>query len=125
MTLLRAWYGVDFPPSASCFGGEADQLQKAFEVMFVTNCKPQGAALFEWHDERLEGNTFFLSPEAVTLVPSLLEHLGAKVCDSPVPTDRLVLLVGDADVEKNLRFRHSASRARQQNACEERTQPDR
>ena len=113
-SLLRSWYRVDFPLSECCRNGKADQMQKAFEVMFVTSQRPRGAALFEWHDEAFERNCFYFSPEAVTLIPTLLEPLGAKVCNPPVLTERLVLLVGDEDVEKNLQYRQSTSRRRLQ-----------
>ena len=103
--LLRAWYRVDFPLRECCLNGRADHLQKAFEVMYVTSHKPEAAALFERHDESCETNSFYFSPEAVTLVSPLLESLGAMVCEPPRLTERLVLLVGDVDVLTNLRYR--------------------
>jgi hypothetical protein len=105
--LLRSWYQVDFPLSECRLYGRADHLQKAFEVMYITCRKPSGAALFEWHDEKFETNSFFFSPEAVILIPTLLEPHGAMPCKPPMVTERLVLLVGDKDVEKNLRYRQS------------------
>ena len=110
--LLRSWYQVDFPLSECRLHGKADHLQKAFEVMYITSRKPPGAALFERHDERLETNSFFFSPEAVTLIPTLLEPHEAMPCEPPIVTERLVLLVGDKDVEANLRYRQSLIEAR-------------
>ena len=77
--LLRSWYRVDFPLSECCRNGKADHLQKAFDVMYITRNKPPGAALLERHDEKFEANSFFFSPEAVTLIPNLLETCGATV----------------------------------------------
>jgi hypothetical protein len=105
--LLRSWYRVDFPLRECCRNGKPDHLQKAFEVMYLTSQKPPGAALFERHDDRCEINSFYLSPEAVTLISTLLESLGASVCDPPRLTERLVLLVGDEDVQTNLRYRQA------------------
>jgi hypothetical protein len=87
-------------------------MQKAFEVMYVTSERPPGAALFERHDDKCETNSFYFSPEAVTLVSPLLESLGAIVCEPPRLTERLVLLAGDEDVHTNLRFRQATFRAR-------------
>lgn len=72
----------------------------------------RAAALFERHDESCETNSFYFSPEAVTLVSPLLESLGAMVCEPPRLTERLVLLVGDVDVLTNLRYRQEAFHAR-------------
>ena len=110
--LLRSWYRVDFPLSECRRDGKPDHLQKAFEVMYVTSHEPSGAALFEHHDDKCETNSFYFSPEAVTLVSPLLESLGAIVCEPPTPTERLVLLVGDKDVQTNLRYRQATFRAR-------------
>ena len=105
--LLRSWYRLDFPLRECCCDGKPDHLQKAFEVMYVTCRKPQGAALFERHDDSCETNSFYFSPEAVTLVSPLLESLGATACEPPRLTNRLVLLVGDEDVQTNLRYRQT------------------
>jgi hypothetical protein len=110
--LLRSWYRVDFSLRECCRNGKADQMQKAFEVMFLTRLKPAGAALFELHDEELDTNSFFFSPEAVTLIPTLLEPLGAVVSEPPLVTERLVLLVGDEDVLTNLQYRQGTFRTR-------------
>jgi hypothetical protein len=101
--LLRSWYRVDFPTSECCRHGKADLMQKAFEVMFITRRRPAGAALFESHDEKLETNSFYFSPEAVDLVHTLLEPAGAIPCEAPAMTERLVFLVGDPEVQKSLR----------------------
>jgi len=77
-------------------------MQKAFEVMFITRRRPSGAALFESHDERLETNSFYFSPEAVDLVHTLLAPVGAIPCEAPAVTERLVFLVGDPEVQKTL-----------------------
>ena len=61
--------------------------------------------LFERHDDKGEINSFYFSPEAVTLISDLLESLGATVCEPPQLTERFVLLVGDGDVRTNLRYR--------------------
>jgi hypothetical protein len=103
--LLRSWYRVDFPVSECCRHGKADLMQKAFEVMFITGRRPSGAALFESHDEKLETNSFYFSPEAVDLVHTLLEPVDAIPCEAPVVTERLVFLVGDQEVQKALRRR--------------------
>ena len=110
--LLRSWYRVDFPLHECCRNGKPDHLQKAFEVMYVTSQKPPGAALFERHDDKCETNSFYFSPEAVTLISDLLESLGAIVCEPPQLTGRFVLLVGDEDVRTNLRYRHETFNAR-------------
>ena len=101
--LLRSWYRVDFPVSECCRHGKADLMQKAFEVMFITRRRPGGAALFESHDERLETNSFYFSPEAVDLIHTLLEPVAAVPCEAPALTERLVFLVGDPEVQKTLR----------------------
>ena len=101
--LLRSWYQLESPVRESCHNGKADQMQKAFEVMFITKRRLAGAALFESHDEKLETNSFYFSPEAVPLIHTLLESLGAKPCQPPQLTERLVLLVGDQDVQRSLR----------------------
>jgi hypothetical protein len=108
--LRRSWYRVDFPPSECCRNGRADHLQKAFEVMFVANHRPSGAALFERHDEEFEINSFYFSPEAVTLISTLVEPFGAVVCEPPQLTERIVLLVGDEDVQKSLQYRQATFR---------------
>jgi len=110
--LLRSWYRVDFPLRECCRDGKPDHLQKAFEVMYVTSHKPLGAALFERHDDNCETNSFYFSPEAATLISLLLEFLGAIVCEPPRLTERLVLLVGDEDVQTNLRYRQTTFRGR-------------
>jgi hypothetical protein len=106
--LLRSWYRVDFPLHECCRNGKPDHLQKAFEVMYVTSQKPPGAALFERHDDKCETNSFYFSPEAVTLISGLLESLGAIVCEPPQLTGRFVSLVGDEDVRTNLRYRQES-----------------
>jgi hypothetical protein len=111
--LLRSWYRVDFPLHECCRNGKPDQLQKAFEVMYATSHKPSGAALFERHDDKFEINSFYFSPEAVTLISPLLESLGATVSEPPRLSERLVLLVGDEDVQTNLRYRQATFRDRE------------
>jgi hypothetical protein len=72
--------------------------------MYTTGNKPPGAALLERHDEKFEANSFFFSPEAVTLIPTLLETCGATVCQPPRLTERIVLIIGDDEVLTNLRY---------------------
>ena len=96
------WYRVDLPLYECRRNGKADQLQKAFEVMFLTNQKPQDAALFEWHDEIVQNNVFFFSPAGASLIRSLLKGVGAVECGPPILSDRLVLLVGHAGARETL-----------------------
>jgi hypothetical protein len=49
------------PLDECCWNGKADQLQKAFEVMFITSQR-KDAAILEWHDEKFETNSFYFSP---------------------------------------------------------------
>jgi len=72
----QSWYRVELSPAECVENGKADQLQKAFEVMFVSMLQPGGAALFEWFDDRLETNVFYFSPEAAFLLRPLIGHLG-------------------------------------------------
>lgn len=92
--LMNKWYRVDLWPAECCQNGKADQLQKAFEVMFIARGQPRDAALFELHDENFETNGFYFSPLAATLVNNLIEHFGGVECAPPIVSDRLVLLVG-------------------------------
>lgn len=94
MAVMQDWYKVELPLKECGLGGKADQLQKAFEVMFLTRYSPMDAALFELHDDKLESNTFYFSPAAFALVSVLIERFGGQVCDPPSLSDRLVLLVG-------------------------------
>ena len=96
------WYRVDIPPSECCRNGKADQLQAAFELMFITRRSPRDVALFEWHDETLQTNVFFSSPAAAELVKTLIERFGGIGCAPPVLSDRLVLLVGHPSVGETL-----------------------
>ena len=91
---MEAWYRVDVPLQDCSRNGTADQLQKAFEVMFVTSESPKDAALFEWHDENFETNRFYFSPSASRLLQDVIERLGGVECAPPAFSDRLVLLVG-------------------------------
>ena len=91
---MQTWYRVDLPLQECCRNGNADQLQKAFEVMFITSQSPKDAALFEWHDDRFETNSFYFSPSASQLVKTLIERMGGVECAPPIFSDRLVLLVG-------------------------------
>lgn len=91
---MQTWYRVDLPLAECCRNGRADQLQKAFEVMFIARGQPRDAALFELHDENFETNSFYFSPLATTLVNNLIEHFGGVECAPPAVSDRLVLLVG-------------------------------
>ena len=94
---MQSWYRVDLPVAECCRNGKADQLQKAFEVMFIARGQPKGAALFELHDENFETNSFYFSPLAATLVNNLIEHFAGVECAPPAVSDRLVLLVGHPD----------------------------
>ncbi len=91
---MQSWYRVDLPLEESRRNGKADQLQKAFEVMFMTSQSPRDAALFEWHDDKFETNCFYFSPSASKLVITLIEWMGGVECAPPTCSDRLVLLVG-------------------------------
>ena len=91
---MPAWYRVDLPICECGRDGKADQLQRAFQVMFITSQKPREAALFEWHDETLQTNVFFFSPAGAALVKLLLDEAGGIECGPPILSDRVVLLVG-------------------------------
>lgn len=91
---MQTWYRVDLPLEECRRNGKADQLQKAFEVMFITSKRPKDAALFEWHDEKFETNCFYFSPSACRLMRALIEQWGGVECQPPICSDRLVLLVG-------------------------------
>ena len=112
---MQSWYRVDLPIEECRRNGKADQLQKAFEVMFVTSESPRDAALFELHDEKFETNSFYFSPTASVLVQTLIERMGGVECAPPICSDRLVLLVGypaTYDVLRNeQRIRRVLSRA--------------
>jgi hypothetical protein len=99
---MSSWYRVDIPPSECCRNGKADQLQAAFEVMFLTRRGPKDAALFEWHDESLQTNVFYFSPEGAAMVKALIERFGGIECRPPVLSDRLMLLVGHPSVRETL-----------------------
>lgn len=98
---MPAWYRVDLPLCECSRNGKADQLQKAFDVMFITSQKPQDAALFEWHDHTLQTNVFFFSPAGAALIRSFLEEAGALEC-APILSDRPVPLVGPAGARETL-----------------------
>ena len=99
---MPAWYRVDLPLCECSRNGKADQLQKAFDFMFIKGQKPRDAALFEWHDETLRINVFFFSPAGGALIRSLLEGAGAVECGPPILSDRLVLLVGHGGARETL-----------------------
>lgn len=91
---MQSWHRIDLPLEECSRNGKADQVQKAFEVMFITSQSPKDAALFEWHDEKFETNCFYFSPSGSRLVMALIEQLGGVECAPPTLSDRLVLLVG-------------------------------
>jgi hypothetical protein len=95
---MSKWYRVDLPLAECCQNGKADQLQKAFEVMFIARGQPRDAALLELHDENFEMNGFYFSPQAATLVNNLIEHFGGVECAPPIVSERLVRLVGRPDI---------------------------
>lgn len=99
---MQTWQKVDLPLEECGLYGSADQLQKAFEVMFISRHSPRDAALFEWHDDKFETNAFYFSPAASGLVKSLIDRFGGSECSPPVLSDRLVLLVGHAGVAEEL-----------------------
>jgi hypothetical protein len=99
---MPSWYRVDIPPSQCCRDGKADQLQAAFEVMFLARHSPRDAALFEWHDDMLQTNVFFFSPEGAAMVEALIERFGGIECSPPALSERLVLLVGHPSVRETL-----------------------
>ena len=89
-------------PSECCRDGKADLLQAAFEFTFLTRRSSRDAALFEWHDESLQTNVFFFSPEAAAMVKTLIERFGGIECSPPVLSERLMLLVGHPSVRETL-----------------------
>jgi hypothetical protein len=98
----QRWYRVELPPQECVRNGKADRLQKAFEVMFITNERPTGAASFEWFDERLETNVFYFSPVAAALMRPLIEEVGGVECAPPLASHWLVFLNGDEQVLEGL-----------------------
>jgi hypothetical protein len=113
---MNNWYRVDLPLAECCRNGKADQLQTAFEVMFIARGQPRDAALFELHDENFETNGFYFSPQAATLVSNLIEHFGGVECAPPSVSERLVLLVGRPETYEVLgneqRIREALQRVR-------------
>jgi Flp pilus assembly pilin Flp len=107
---MQSWYRVDLPLSECCRNGKADQLQKAFEVIFTTSQRPREAALFEWHDEKLQTNVFYFTPAAAGLVKTLIKHLGGTECAPPTLSDRLVLIVGHPGAREALESRTASLR---------------
>ena len=99
---VQRWYRVNLPPEECVKNGKADQLQRAFQVMFVTMRQPEGAALFEWFDERLETNVFYFSPEAAFLLRTQIGQLGGVECAPPLASHRLVFVSGDEWVSEGL-----------------------
>ena len=99
---VQPWYRVELSPEECVKNGKADQLQRAFEVMFVSMHQPAGAALFEWFDERLETNVFYFSPEAAFLLRTLIGHLGGVECAPPLASHWLLFLSGDERVSEGL-----------------------
>src|SRR5438445_11059063 len=96
---MQTWYRIDLPLEDCRRNGKADQLQKAFEGMFLASQRPRDAALFEWHDEKFESNCFYFSPSACRVMQTLIEQSGessvslqcAQIAsfswlDTPVPT---------------------------------------
>ena len=100
---MQSWYRVDLPLEECRRNGKADQLQKAFKVMFTTSKSPRDAALFELHDEKFETNSFYFSPSASLVVQTLIERMGGVECAPPICSDRLVLLVGHPSTYEVLR----------------------
>jgi hypothetical protein len=99
---MASCYRVDIALSECCRDGRYDQLQAAFEIMFLTRRSPRDAVLFEWHDESLQTKVFFFSPEAAAMVETLIERFGGIECSPPVLSERLVLLVGHPSMRKTL-----------------------
>ena len=99
---VQAWYRVELSPEECVKNGKADQLQRAFDVMFVSMRQPVGAALFEWFDERLETNVFYFSPEAAILLRGLIGQFGGVECAPPLPSHWLLFLAGDDRVSGGL-----------------------
>src|SRR5215831_10775833 len=120
---MSAWYRVDIPPSECCRNGKADQLQKAFEATFIARRNPREAALFEWHDETLQTNVFFFSPEGAAMVQILVERFGGIECRPPLLSDRLVLLAGDGKVREKLEPSEGPIRAFLDKCCRGTRQP--
>lgn len=99
---VQPWYRVELPPEECVKNGKADQIQRAFQVMFVTMRQPEGAALFEWFDYRLETNVFYFSPEAAFLLRTLIAQFGGEECAPPLASHQLVFVSGDEWVSEGL-----------------------
>ena len=99
---MPEWYRVDLPLTECCRNGKADQLQSAFEAMFITSGKPKDAALFELHDDSCEMNGFYISHSGAALVKNLIDNFGGVECAAPALSGRLVLLVGHASFRESL-----------------------
>jgi Flp pilus assembly pilin Flp len=114
---MQSWYKVDLPLSECCRNRKADQLQKAFEEMFIISQRPRDVALFEWHEERLQTNVFYFTPAAARLMKTLIEHFQAVECALPVLADRLVLIVGHAGARQALESRTAPLRSLLDRLC--------
>jgi len=110
--LLRSWYRVDFPLRECCRDGKPDHLQKAFEVMYVTSHKPPGAALFERHGDTVKPTPSVFRPKRPLSFRPSLNLLEPESVTHPRLTQRLVLLVGDEDIQTNLRYLQTTFRGR-------------
>src|ERR1700731_1168904 len=104
------WYRLDIPLTECCRNGKADQLQNAFQTMYITTGRPKDAALFELHDDSCETNTFYVSPSGIALVKNLIENFGGVESAAPAFSDRLVLLVGHASFRESLQHDEVAKR---------------
>jgi hypothetical protein len=86
---MKTWYSKEFP---SPMGTPSKQLDDAFrELCLAQGGRPNGAAIFSFHDLQTNALTFFLSPEAGTLAGSI----GAVPCKKPTPVPRFALSIGD------------------------------
>jgi|GEM_PF-6747711 hypothetical protein len=86
---MKTWYSKEYP---SPIGTPSKQLDDAFrELCLAQGGRPNGAAVFSFHDLQTNALTFFLSPEAGTLAGSI----GAVPCKKPTPLPRFALSIGD------------------------------
>jgi hypothetical protein len=104
------WYRLDLPLAECCRNGKADQLQNAFQAIFITSGRPKDAALFKLHDDSCETNSFYVSPSGVALVKNLIDNLGGVESAAPALSERLVLLVGHASFRESLQHDEVAKR---------------
>ena len=94
-----AWQKVTITPE-QITDGEGTRLQDAFEKAFMTANAPDGVAMFGEH-EVTDSFSYYFSPAAVHLFPSMLEAFGASDT-TPPSRDEAALFVGHANAENML-----------------------